>query len=59
MVFVEESIMSAVPKLGWMKEFNIPLYGYFPFIPTRIVSRTIIVCITTIVVSTSWTSISY
>lgn len=56
MEFVEDSIRRTAPSsklLVWQYTFNLPGYGPFPLSPLRLVSRTVIVCITTVLVSHS------
>ncbi len=49
--FVEGCICHFVPSLKWEKGLQIKGYGYFPLSPLKLVSRTVIVAITTLIVS--------
>jgi hypothetical protein len=49
MVFVEGCICHFVPSLKWEKGLQIKGYGYFPLSPLKMVSRTVIVAITTLI----------
>lgn len=54
MMFVEESLIMLFPRvtaLRWEFVPVLPLYGRFPISPLKLVSRTSIVCVTTVVVS--------
>ena len=54
MMFVEESLIMMFPgwtALRWEFVPVLPGYGRFPVSPLKLVSRTTIVCVTTVVVS--------
>ena len=50
MTFIEQSICKFYPSLAWEKGYKVPGYGHFPVSPLKLVSRTTIVAITTLIV---------
>lgn len=53
MTFLEDSILYFFPRskaLRWQYNLSIPGYGYFAVSPLKLVNRTIVVCVTTLVV---------